>query len=292
MRTYLGGPKRSKVLASETRWLIELGTVSVATLVAVTTAILHRRNAQLVTKMAGSLLTLSLALAADNAAVYALAIFIVATLVTELGFLEKLAALLWNRDKYWEYLLKNALPSEIEAKRAEDAAENIAEDDGAGARKRVQVSEPFDVRRALEFERQVIDALPSLDLCISQPRVRSHVKVVAPGSFTQVFDAIVESPDAHLVVEVKYYQRPRGITSAIAQVTSLAATYEKYLRERGLAAPVVPVLALPRNMVDHAAKTRIPIIAFDTETRSVVNEARLRDAITTFLGGHTRSPGD
>ena len=59
-------------------------------------------------KLLGSLMVLTLAFSSNNAGVYALAIFIVATLVTELDFLEKLAAIFWNREKYWEYRLKKA----------------------------------------------------------------------------------------------------------------------------------------------------------------------------------------
>ncbi|MCQ9426714.1 hypothetical protein NRB16_24645 [Pseudomonas sp. LJDD11] len=66
-------------------------------------------------KLIGSGLVLSLAFAANNVWTYSLSIFIVATLVTELQFLEKLAALFTNRDKYWEYLARQSTPDQVKS---------------------------------------------------------------------------------------------------------------------------------------------------------------------------------
>ena len=53
----------------------------------------YEKNRASIVKLIGSALVLALAFAANNAFTYGLAIFIVATLVTDLDFLEKLAAL-------------------------------------------------------------------------------------------------------------------------------------------------------------------------------------------------------
>lgn len=45
----------------------------------------------------------ALSFSANNWFIYALAIVIIATLVTELEFLEKVVALFWNREAYWKY---------------------------------------------------------------------------------------------------------------------------------------------------------------------------------------------
>ncbi len=86
------------------------------------------------TKLLGSLMVLALSFAANDAAVYGLAIFIVATLVTDLDFLEKLAALFWNRDKYWDYRLKQASRQELEEKARRDAVDALADESQPPAR--------------------------------------------------------------------------------------------------------------------------------------------------------------
>lgn len=45
----------------------------------------------------------ALTVIANNSFIYAIALIIVATLITELEFLEKLMALLWNRKDYWQF---------------------------------------------------------------------------------------------------------------------------------------------------------------------------------------------
>lgn len=91
------------------------------------------KKIDLFAKLIGSFFILSLAFAADNWFVYTISLIIIATLVTELEFLEKLMALLWNREKYWEYLLKKLqteqggafTPTSVEDKTAE-ATTNVA----------------------------------------------------------------------------------------------------------------------------------------------------------------------
>ncbi|MEZ1420671.1 hypothetical protein QVM55_12660 [Pseudomonas monteilii] len=86
-------------------------------------AALHVDSAKV--KLIGSGLVLSLAFAANNVWTYGLSIFIVATLVTELQFLEKLAAMFTNRDKYWEYLSQQSTPQQTVQKAVLEAMEQV-----------------------------------------------------------------------------------------------------------------------------------------------------------------------
>lgn len=78
----------------------------------------------LAVKLLGSLMVLSIMFGANNGWIYAVGIFIVATLVTELQFLEKLAALAWNRKEYWDYL-GQASQQEIDSKLNEEVSEIV-----------------------------------------------------------------------------------------------------------------------------------------------------------------------
>ena len=83
-------------------------------------------------KLIGSGLVLSLAFAANNVWTYGLSIFVVATLVTELQFLEKLAAMFTNRDKYWEYLAQKSTPEQTVQKAALEAVEDVQAEETGG----------------------------------------------------------------------------------------------------------------------------------------------------------------
>jgi|SRR3989344_783793 len=74
-------------------------------------------------KIFGTFAIFSLAILGNNPFVYLIALIIIATLVTELEFLEKLMALIWNREKYWDYLLDRRTAGQENAPVApEDAA--------------------------------------------------------------------------------------------------------------------------------------------------------------------------
>lgn len=54
-------------------------------------------------QMSGVLLITALTFVANNAFIYSISIFIIATLITKIEFLEKLMAMIRNSDGYWEY---------------------------------------------------------------------------------------------------------------------------------------------------------------------------------------------
>ena len=90
---------------------------------------------------------LSLAFAANNVWTYALSIFIVATLVTELQFLEKLAAMFTNRDKYWDYLAQKSTPEQAQQKAAFEAVQEATAEEAEqspSAEKGAEKKEPGD----------------------------------------------------------------------------------------------------------------------------------------------------
>jgi hypothetical protein len=66
----------------------------------------------IVFKIVGSIFILSLAFASNNWVVYLISIIIIATLVTELRFLELLVAMIWNRTEYFNYDLEKLKTSQ------------------------------------------------------------------------------------------------------------------------------------------------------------------------------------
>ena len=84
------------------------------------------------TKFLGVLFILSLAFAANNAFVYIISIIIIATLVTELQFLEMLIALIWNRPEYVKGRLEalNKQQEEKETKKRLDEIDILAQKAG------------------------------------------------------------------------------------------------------------------------------------------------------------------
>lgn len=158
-------------------------------------AALHVDSAKV--KLIGSGLVLSLAFAANNVWTYGLSIFIVATLVTELQFLEKLAAMFTNRDKYWEYLSHQSTPQQTAQKAVLEAMEEVdaehkvrsamsAGSVGGKGRGRVE-AEP---ESAVETEGDNVDER-------SDSKGKSNVDIVsAPGAYAVDSEALSSRVEA------------------------------------------------------------------------------------------------
>lgn len=262
---------------------------AVAVLLLTITLIFWPRSHASAIKLLGSLMVLALAFGANNWGVYALGIFIVATLVTELDFLEKLAAIFWNREKYWEYRLRKASPSEVAAKRKAEMREEISADEAipeAGkvspedVKFTVQTDRAETVQMALAFERAVIDALAAGRGPFDPARINSNLKVVTAHSKYRIYDAIVETPEIHYVVEVKYGKRPSTLINAMDQLNLSIPTYINYLLERGISAEVVPVAIVPSDVnVPDLFRDGLPVLKFDLKSHQFTNEIGFKKAV-------------
>ena len=73
------------------------------------------RRDSLSVKLLSSRMVISLSFGANHPIIYGLGIFIIATLITELHFIEKLGALIWRRKEHHQYLLQKATAEEVAA---------------------------------------------------------------------------------------------------------------------------------------------------------------------------------
>jgi hypothetical protein len=257
-------------------------------------------------KALGVLLVMSLAFAADTPFLYGLAIFIVATLVTELGFLEKIAALVWNRGKYWDWMIAKETSSEADARVAETARgeieaviadAEIINDDVASAPAQgseepetneskprgSQTSAPHHpstasvvnafIEDSVSFEREAKNALKLHANLFMATEVKLNLRLTSSQRSSSVeVDAVLDGRTVSLVAEIKYTTKSDSILRAARHARRGADAYRSYLRERGLSKSVVPVLVLPAESSNPAAvDSTVPILRFDPSTLSFVN---------------------
>ena len=265
-----------------------------------------RRMEGLAIKLLGSLMVLALAFSAHNAFVYGIAVFIVATLVTELEFLEKLAAIVWNRKEYWQYLAKRASAEKLAAKRQAEVEEEGPDEppptsppgrpaasqesnvstDARGADAAAPTSRRTThssrikgamVQNAFQFERSAISAITNGKGPFTSPVVVAGVEIANQATKSStIYDAIVEDGNKHYVVEVKYYERPSSLPNAAYAMTSRVAQYKAYLAERGLDAFVIPLLVVPSTMSAPDIFDGIPVLKFDDKTNDFANAESVR----------------
>lgn len=237
-------------------------------------------------KLLGSLFVMAISFSTDNPAVHVIAVFVIATLVTELEFLEKLAALIWNRKEYWDYKIttagasdiKEKITREVEAEILEaleiDDVESIGvvENEPEGL---MEISQAVtknidkdDVIKAtltteaeilMEFRRQLRGKKITLELRILSENSRS------------IIDAIVETPNVHYIVEAKSKKTKLILSKAVEQLDRYRKEYQQYLKERKIDVNIQTAILIPSSD-DHLSEFRgIPVIQYDKPTNSFSN---------------------
>ena len=238
-------------------------------------------------QLLGTILIVAISFSAHNAAVYLISVFVIATLVTELHFLEKIAALIWNRKEYWNYLAEKATKAEVESKTKQEIASEILENESA---------EPDDIEpvvdtdstptgildtsnepalntgelinRALIFEKDVFQALKK-QIPFSYKKLNHDVSISA-GARKYLFDIIIETTSIHYLVEVKYYSKAYSLQNAAKQLKHNTQIYRKYLRERNLKCAVQPLIIVPKSLNSQESVSEIPIIKFDIDENKFI----------------------
>jgi hypothetical protein len=263
------------------------------------------KNRSSIVKLIGSALVLALAFAANNAFTYGLAIFIVATLVTDLDFLEKLAAFFWNRDKYWEYQLKKQSPDAAEAKAAKEANEILSEKTGdshsvpevdvivepcvepvgrtdtdigsaaeageestSGSKGNPFIRKALMTGRILNFESQVAQLITSEQGPFAGGAASTNFLLEGRDRNYEI-DLIIRVPGTHYVAEVKYGVTPQIVKAGEMRAREVARVYESHLREKGFSNVIVIPLLIVSSKADCTRLGRgINVVRFNEKTKS------------------------
>lgn len=256
----------------------------------ITVPIIIRDKGPLATQLLGSLLVIAISFSAHNPVVYTISVFVIATLVTELQFLEKIAALIWNRKEYWNYLIGAASKEEVESKaKAEAEAELLkAETEGLDEAEAVEDvdEEPEGIAEtelpdpvqnshelmlsALEFEKSALDCLERNKIPFSYNQFKTEVRITS-GSRSYVIDGIIETRGVHYLIEVKNIKRPSSLVYAVSQIQSYKTAYENYLNERKLTVAVQPIIIIPDSVNISGQFRGIPIVKFNNSSQEFSN---------------------
>lgn len=269
----------------------------IATLFAVSALLLAvpliiRGGAQFATQLLGSILVVAICFSAHNAVVYTISVFVIATLVTELHFLEKIAALIWNRKEYWDYLSDSATKDEVKDKaESEVAAEILKEstdepddveqvEDVDNQPEGILETEPEKanfsknemVLNALQLERSVFESLRS-QIPFSYDSVKNEVRITS-GARKYLIDIVIETKNVHYLIEVKKYRRASSLIGVARQLDDYAETYKGYLRERRINAVVQPLIVVPDSLNSQKSIRGVPIVSFNESTKEFSNLKR------------------
>lgn len=241
-----------------------------------------RRGTDLSIKILGSLFVLSICFAANQWFVYAIGTFIVATLVTELEFLEKLAAIAWGRKEYWDYLMQKATKSEIKKKIGQEFNEQQIISQGQRSLKsRVNVVRDKSkfVEKALEFENEVLSQFVSEGGLFPGHHVKKQVVLSWANKKRIIIDAVADGPDYFYLIEVKRTTDIRILQRAADQLKSYSTIYENYLRERNFTASIRTLIITQNFSECPEFIDDVAILQYDIEAKGFTNRKSIHDWI-------------
>ena len=266
----------------------------IATLFAVSALLLAvplivRGSAQFATQLLGSILVVAICFSAHNTVVYTISVFVIATLVTELHFLEKIAALIWNRKEYWDYLSGSATKEEVKDKAESEVAaeilkENTDEPDDVEQvedvesqpegileteTEKIYLSKNELVLNALQLEKNVFESLRN-QIPFSYDNLKSEVRITS-GARKYLIDIVIETKNVHYLIEVKNYRKAASLIGAARQLDDYAEIYKGYLRERKVNAAVQPLIVVPDSLNTQKSIRGVPIVSFNESTKEFSN---------------------
>jgi hypothetical protein len=224
-------------------------------------------------KLQAIFIVTSLCFIANNAAVYGIAVFIVATSITSLDFLEKLAAIVWRNDKYWDYKLQEASFQEKfdkTKKEVQSEVENLKTGDGQ--------SVESVVNKALLFEDSALNTLVTPKHGLFYPQnLKRNMKIFKSGTIPMILDGLSWTEGQEYIIEVSYVP---GVKSAQDQIEKMRKRLNYYQDATGNRY-VRGLLILPSNtsctfdIIDGT----IGVLKYDQEKKEFVNRSRLYDWI-------------
>jgi hypothetical protein len=190
------------------------------------------------TRLLAILLVVGLALFSNYWATYFAALFIVATAVTELEFLQNLAAILRGNKEYFQYK-KEHLSNEQVEKKVEKEQKQLAKDEKTAEPTVVQP--PINVRRIVDLERE---AIRRMEIHFGES-IERNVRI-AIGSrhfeFDGLIPSVVDDVKAEKLIEVKYLRSPKYFSQLVNTLPRIEHMAHAYMKARNKIAKLHLVL--------------------------------------------------
>lgn len=210
-----------------------IGTLLLLVAIAFLSFTLSKDNRSHATKVFAILLVSAISLFSAHWTTYFAAIFIVATAVTELEFLQSLAAIIRKDKNYFDYR-KEVLSREENIKRkagevAEDglAVDNLKEADKAPGNEKIDLSSLPQmgsndmIKLSIEIERKALDRISD-----KVGRIERNIRLRKEGVFVEL-DGMI--PFDNEIFEVKWVKNPSSfipyMSHSIRLCTSLSSRY-------------------------------------------------------------------
>lgn len=242
---------------------------------------LHRR-------LFGAFLIFCLAVFSDNGFIYSLAILLIATLITDLEFLENIAAILWKNKDFWAY--RKATVAEVNAKLIEEAQDqeavesavkgsgllgrelrNSKDEKSAPATSSVGVPQWLNSMKA--FEAAVFKAMAEQGLFDNED-IEREMAIDTPDGRRLIADAVAKRNYTDFIIEIKTSSKAPVIGRAELQVRRFMDAYKRRLRGSDREVRAIIVVPVNGSVTEEQRRlgSEIGILQYDSETKQFPNK--------------------
>ena len=251
-------------------------------------------KAKISLKIAGAFLVASLAFISHNPGVYALAIFIVATFITNLDFLENLAAIFWKNKDFWDYrkaTLEKANQSEkdeklndedevIDAEKTETSNQNYnkaeAKEKESTNNNIVEKTEEQEFHyTSFTFQLEVMDKLKE-SILFKGFDFHEDIKLQFSNDLKYIFDGYARSSTKDIIVESDFVKTLTSQRLKILQVKKYMNELNMFNLSRDRFSNIKAVIIVPHTDLHPRINLDIGFLVYNTVTKEFENLEEIR----------------
>ncbi|WP_315734130.1 hypothetical protein [Bradyrhizobium sp. SZCCHNR1093] len=228
-------------------------------------------NAERSTKIAGSVFILALTFAANHPGTYALGMMIVATLVTELSFIERIFAIFLRNDSYFRWNTAPASVQQVAQKKESEAVEPPPKDGDIPDHPLPDSASPTKIPRgaSLVLEEETFELIVGQAIAGGVPpfeltgfTYRNIALTNAKLGETFVVDILYKYKNVHAIIEVSASKSFLTRSSLVA-LRKITNSYKSYLEERHEHNVLVVSILVTRSSVRPSVFSDVYVLAFD-----------------------------
>lgn len=219
-------------------------------------------------KCSAVFLVFIITLLADNPGVYGVSVFIIATMITKLEFLENLAAIVWGRDKFFEMRIGLASTKDIK--------ENLEAEENQLLTGIQKVLKPKNIREdIINFENTVLYNLLNEKLFL-QVKNELALKVENRSYFV---DALGLTSDKDFFIEIKMTDRTGIILSSINKLKEIMSIYSQNNKYFLLGRDFKGILVVKSTSKVDDIINGVFVLKFDEQQNKFINIEKLKEFI-------------
>lgn len=250
-------------------------------------------NENIRVKIAAAFLIASIAYLSDNGFAYSIAIFIIATMVTKLDFIENIAGIMRNSDawsKYKQAQMGVATHDEKEKANKENETEDLKKEAQTVINEQLEKEmttsqakttflegEQTEINRKhiktfneFTFENDALDKLDTLNL-FGDFKVNRSIKLQIGNQVKRVYDAFVRKEVTDFIIVTKLVKTTTGIRFVLLQLRGFINELYQFNLANNRHANIKGIIIVPNNENTNNINENIAFLKYDIDRKEFIN---------------------